>query len=100
MRTLCVSLFWTNTTTNLSQTVITFPLNNVIMIAIVNVGPHDSPNPMGERTYEVRINQRVITTFKHERGDGLSVCLQKAAKAVELESDCEVKNLFDFITSQ
>jgi len=70
------------------------------MIAIVNVGPHDSPNPMGERKYEVRINKRVIATFEHERGDGLSVCLQKAARAVELESDCEVKKLFDFITLQ
>jgi len=68
------------------------------MIAIVNVGPHDDPNPMGKRTYEVRINRTVITTFEHERGDGLSVCLQKAAKAVEVEKKEEIKTLFDLIT--
>jgi len=53
------------------------------MIAIVNVGPHDDPNPLGERTYEVRINRDVVTTFKHRRGDGLATCLMKAAEAVE-----------------
>ena len=53
------------------------------MIAIVNVGPHDDPNPLGERTYEVRINRGVITSFIHKRGDGLATCLMKAAKAVE-----------------
>lgn len=26
------------------------------MIAIVNVGPHDDPDKLGVRTYEVRIN--------------------------------------------
>ena len=30
------------------------------MIAIVNVGPHDDPDPTGWRNYEVRINHEVI----------------------------------------
>jgi hypothetical protein len=53
------------------------------MIAIVNVGGGDESDPFGERTYEVRINREVITTFKHKRGDGLGICLLKASKAVE-----------------
>lgn len=53
------------------------------MIAIVNVGPFDDPNPLGERTYEVRINADVITTFRHKRADGLTKCLLAAAAAVE-----------------
>jgi hypothetical protein len=39
------------------------------MIAIVNVGPHDDADLMGERTYEVRINEQVITTFRHRRSE-------------------------------
>jgi hypothetical protein len=53
------------------------------MIAIVNVGPHDDPNPLGERNYELRINSDVIATFKHKRGDGLAKCLMLAAAAEE-----------------
>lgn len=53
------------------------------MIAIVNVGGGDESNPLGERTYEVRINREVITTFKHKRSDGLGACLLEASKAVE-----------------
>jgi hypothetical protein len=53
------------------------------MIAIVNIGGGDERNPLGERTYEVRINRDVVTTFKHKRGDGLGACLFAAAKAVE-----------------
>lgn len=53
------------------------------MIAIVNVGPHDDPNPLGERNYELRINSDVIATFKHKRGDGLAKCLLLAAAAEE-----------------
>jgi len=64
------------------------------MIAIVNTGPHDDPNPLGERTYEVRINSKVITTFRHKRGDGLGQCLLAASKAVEKQKweplmDCQ-----------
>ena len=53
------------------------------MIAIVNVGPHDDPDPAGWRTYEVRINHEVITTFRHKREHGLARCLLMAAAAVE-----------------
>lgn len=52
------------------------------MIAIVNKGPHDAPDPNGERDYELRINREVIATFKHRRGDGLAACLMRAAEAV------------------
>lgn len=52
------------------------------MIAIVNIGGGDERNPLGERTYEVRINRDVIATFKHKRGDGLGACLLAASKAV------------------
>lgn len=53
------------------------------MIAIVNIGGGDESNPLGERTYEVRINREVIATFKHKRSDGLGACLSAASKAVE-----------------
>ena len=52
------------------------------MIAIVNVGPHDDPDPTGWRTYEVRINHEVIATFRHKRERGLARCLQTASDAV------------------
>ena len=42
------------------------------MIAIVNVGPHDDPDPTGWRTYEVRINHEVIAMFRHRREHGLA----------------------------
>jgi hypothetical protein len=63
------------------------------MIAIVNIGGGDESNPLGERTYEVRINREVITTFKHKRSDGLGACLFAAAKAVE-RSDWETVEEF------
>ena len=52
------------------------------MIAIVNVGPHDDPDPTGWRNYEVRINHEVIATFRHKRERGLAQCLQTASDAV------------------
>lgn len=42
-----------------------------------------TPSPIGEQRYQLRINQRVITEFTHVREQGLTVCLQQAAKAVE-----------------
>ena len=53
------------------------------MIAIVNVGPHDDPDPTGWRDYEVRINHEVIATFRHKRDHGLARCLRMAADAME-----------------
>ena len=52
------------------------------MIAIVNIGPHDDPDPTGWRNYEVRINHEVIATFRHKRDGGLVRCLHLAADAV------------------
>ena len=53
------------------------------MIAIVNVGPHDDPDPTGWRNYEVRINREVIASFRHKREHGLARCLRMAAAAVD-----------------
>lgn len=57
------------------------------MIAIVNMGPRDDPDPLGVRIYEVRLcNERtyeVMATFEHKRSDGLGLCLLKASQAVE-----------------
>lgn len=52
------------------------------MIAIVNIGPHDDPDPTGWRNYEVRINHEVIATFRHKREHGLVRCLRLASEAV------------------
>ena len=57
------------------------------MIAIVNMGPHNEDDPLGMRTYEVRINSTVICEFQHRRGDGLSECLLKASQAVKKEHE-------------
>lgn len=53
------------------------------MIAIVNVSK--PPKPIGVNEYELRINHAVVARFEHRREDGLAVCLQKAAAAVENE---------------
>lgn len=57
------------------------------MIQIVNMGavPLDVKRQTAfpQSMYEVRINNEVVTTFLHSRVDGLPVCLQKAAAAVE-----------------
>jgi len=53
------------------------------MISIVNVS--NKIKPFGEHKYEVRIydgkTYKTIATFKHDREDGLSVCLLKASDA-------------------
>ena len=61
------------------------------MIAIVNVGPHDDPDPAGWRNYEVRINHEVIATFRHKRDHGLARCLRIAAAAVEARRAKELR---------
>ena len=65
------------------------------MIAIVNVGPHDDPDKLGVRTYEVRINANVVCTFKHRRADGLGICLLKASKAVERQKWEQASRILD-----
>ena len=52
------------------------------MIAIVNIGPHDDPDPTGWRTCEVRVNHEVIATFRHKREGGLVRRLRLASEAV------------------
>lgn len=51
------------------------------MIAIVNVD--NDIRLTGEHTYELRINQRVICTFKHNREEPLHELLLKGAIACE-----------------
>jgi hypothetical protein len=65
------------------------------VIAIVNVGPHDDPNKLGWRTYEVRINADVVCTFRHRRADGLGRCLLEASKAVERQRWAEAERILD-----
>jgi hypothetical protein len=43
----------------------------------------DVPTSVGPNKYEVCINRKLITTFTHNRQDGLATCLRKAADAVE-----------------
>lgn len=62
------------------------------MIAIVNIGPH-TRDTGGLRSYEVRINGRVIATFKHYRCDGLATCLRLAALAVQQAQAMELAQL-------
>ena len=54
------------------------------MIAIINVSTNSSL--IGWQYYEIRINEEVITYFKHKREDGLAKCLQRASEAVEKAS--------------
>ena len=61
------------------------------MIAIVNIGPHDDPDPTGWRNYEVRINREVIATFRHKREHGLARCLRMAAASVEARRAKELR---------
>lgn len=70
------------------------------MIAIVNVGPHDDPDKLGVRTYEVRINANVVCTFKHRRADGLGMCLLKASKAVERQKWEQASRILDIANSR
>ena len=65
------------------------------MIAIVNIGPHDDPDKLGWRTYEVRINADVVCTFRHRRADGLGLCLLEASKAVERQKWKQAARILD-----
>jgi len=65
------------------------------VIAIVNVGPHDDPDKLGVRTYEVRINADVVCTFRHRRADGLGRCLLEASKAVERQKWEQAARILD-----
>ena len=53
------------------------------MLAIVNVTKDATKT--GVNNYEVRVNDRVIATFEHDRSYGAAAqCLRDAADAVEL----------------
>ena len=64
------------------------------MLAIVNVSDEDAPN-LGVNKYELRINQRVMCEFEHDRGIGnLSECLRDAADAFDKrQKDIKERNL-------
>jgi len=49
-----------------------------VCIVIRNIGG----DPLGICEYEVRINEKRITTFRHSRPEGLSKCLSEASRAV------------------
>ena len=53
------------------------------MIEIANVDKNR--RMFGPHLYELRLNGRVMGTFAHTREDGLTVCLQLAAKVAEKE---------------
>ena len=61
------------------------------MIVIIN-----TKKKRGNRTiYEIRINERSITKFSHIRGESLSKCLSRAAKAVEKVETEELQSLLE-----
>jgi len=49
------------------------------MIAIVNITKN--PKPTGRCRYSLRINEKELCQFWHNREDGLATCLQKARDA-------------------
>ena len=51
------------------------------MIAVVNISRNYSR--VGKQRYEVRFNEIPLATFSHNTEEGMSVCLEKAAKALE-----------------
>lgn len=60
------------------------------MIAIVNVSDKGT-SLKGTNHYEVRINEKVITKFSHERIQGLAKCLRDAADAVEAKREADIE---------
>ena len=58
------------------------------MIAIINISPdHGIEYGKGIQKYRVQINHKYIVEFEHVFEDGLSVCLEKASKAVKEVED-------------
>lgn len=54
------------------------------MIAIINITEKEKFGTYGKgvQLYQVQINDKFICRFEHNFTDGLSICLEKAAKAV------------------
>ncbi len=67
------------------------------MIAIVNRGGDKN----GICKYSLQVNNKILTTFKHNRKDGLSTCLRKAADAYDkyqnilIQEFLETQNSFE-----
>lgn len=51
-------------------------------IIIQNISDDETPL-LGENTYRLMINHKIIATFTHIRADGLAECLRAAAEAAE-----------------
>jgi hypothetical protein len=68
------------------------------VIAIVNVSTNNSP--IGWHEYELRINSKVIATFRHKREEGLTKCLERAAVAAEKAKWMEAKAIIDALSSK
>lgn len=67
------------------------------MISVVNVSPDDAPNT-GINQYEVRINNKLIASFEHDRQyNALPQCLRDAADAVEQQEKLDKDKLLEVI---
>jgi hypothetical protein len=63
------------------------------MIAIINISPE---NQEKNCLYRIQINYKKICEFRHDRKDGLAVCLQKAANAVADYFQISQKTVTDY----
>jgi len=61
------------------------------MIAIINTGNVVN----GAHEYRIQINKQLITTFTHNRSDGLDVCLHRAADAVTSKILLDMQMIFE-----
>ena len=68
------------------------------MIAIVNVSTNNSP--IGWHKYELRINAKVIASFRHKREEGLTKCLERAAEAAEKAKWMEVEAMINTLSDK
>jgi hypothetical protein len=66
-----------------------------VSIIIHNIGG----DPLGESEYELLINNRLLTKFKHNRTKGLAECLREAAKAMD-RAQWQWQMVKDFTESQ
>ena len=61
------------------------------MLYIQNMGPHDDPDKLGERIYELRDNNGILATFRHQREAVERKSLhdgdQQAAKEIDRAAD-------------
>ena len=63
-------------------------------IIITNKGQAPGENET-TRIYHIKINDKLITEFTHDREDGLAECLRKAADAVDSKGLADGVNVFD-----